>query len=212
MTKLKLVAPIAAMALVLGFGTVSAFDDGTGGPEMATPSAESCQRALVTPEVFGEFEQPEGAVIATSIDTIAQADVDAREDADAEVTQEIDDTLQDLGSCLARYGKIGAYSFLQSDLALGELIYLGVGGASLDDATPEAEVASGTTMPAANLTPERVVVLDDGRIGAVLPAPQPGTEFALVTFVKIDELWMIESIAPIIAEGSTDDSGGGGGP
>ncbi|MEZ4624814.1 MAG: hypothetical protein R2843_08505 [Thermomicrobiales bacterium] len=105
--------------------------------------------------------------------------------------------MQDLGLCLARYGKIGAYSFLQSDLALGEPDLPGVGGATLDDATPVAEVASGTTMPAANLTPERVVVLDDGRIGAVLPAPQPGTEFALVTFVKIDELWMIESIAPI---------------
>lgn len=206
------VAPIAALALILSAGAAVGSDDGTGGPDMATPNPEGCTRDLITAEVFEQFEQPDGGIFSGSIDSTSQADIDAREEADAEVTQEIDETLRSIGACIAKYGSIGAYAFLDPGISVAERIYLGVAGVTLEDATPVAESDAGYVIPARNLVPERVVILDDGRIGAVLPAPQPGSEFTLLTFVQVDDLWMIEAASPIVPEGEADDSGGGGGP
>ncbi len=203
-------ATIAVTALLLSFSVTMAAQDGTGGPDMATPNPESCDRELVSAEAFDQFEQAEGGVFSASIESVSLTEVDAREDADAESAQAIDETLRSFGACISRYGEIGAYSFLMPEISLGELIYLGVAGASLDDATPLAEGEAGAIVPASSLMPERIVALDDGAIGAVLPAPQPGTEFALLTFVDMDGVWMIASVAPIVADGEGEETGGGG--
>lgn len=209
--RFKQVASIAAMTMLLSAGAVSAADDGTGGPEMATPNPEGCNRELVSEEVFAQFEQPEGGVFSGSIDTVSVADVEALEPADAETTEAIHETLRAYGACISRYGPIGAYSFLMPEIGYVATVYLGVSGVTLDDATPLAEGEAGTIVPARSLTPERVVMLEDGRVGAVLPSTQPGSEFALLTLVEIEDVWMIEAVAAVVEDASTD-AGGGGGP
>ena len=77
--RFKQVASIAAMALLLSTGVVSADDDGTGGPEMATPNPEGCNRELATDEVFEQFEQLEGGVFTGSIESVQLAEIQARE-------------------------------------------------------------------------------------------------------------------------------------
>jgi hypothetical protein len=203
--------PGAALALLLAGGVALGSDDGTGGPEMATPNPEGCTRELVTAEVFEQFEQSDGGMFSGSIDSVDLAELDARSDADAETVQAIDETLRSYGSCIARYGPIGAYAFLNPDISLVEMVFLGVSGVTLADATPLAEGEAGTVIPASKLTPERVVELDEERIGALLPALQPGADFTLVTFVETDDGWMIEAINPVV-EGGGDTSTGGGGP
>lgn len=205
------VAPIAAMALILTMGAAARADDGTGGPEMATPNPDGCTRDLISAEVFDQFEQPDGGIFSGSIDSVTESEIAAREDADAETIETIHETMRSYGACIARYGPIGAYAFLDPGISVAERIYLGVSGVTLDDATPLAESEVGTIVPARMLVPERVIVLDEERIGAVLPAPQPGTDFVLLTFIDVDGVWMIESIAPVIADGDAD-GGGGGGP
>jgi hypothetical protein len=209
--RFKQVASIAAMTLLLSAGAVSASDDGTGGPEMATPNPEGCNRELVTAEVFEQFEQPAGGMFSGSIESVLLADIQALEVADAETTQAIDETLRAYGACISRYGPIGAYAFLVPDIGYVATVYLGVSGVTLDDATPLAEGEAGTIVPASSLTPEMVVMLGDGRVGALLPSPQPGSDYALLTFVEIDGVWMIEAVAPVIEDAATD-TGGGGGP
>jgi hypothetical protein len=209
--RFKQVASIAAMTLLLSAGAVSASDDGTGGPEMATPNPEGCNRELVTAEVFEQFEQPDGGMFSGSIESVVLADIQALEPADAETTQAIDETLRAYGACISRYGPIGAYAFLVPDIGYVEMVYLGVSGVTLADATPLAEGEAGTIVPASSLTPESVVMLGEGRVGALLPSPQPGSEYALLTFVEIDGVWMIEAVAPVVEDAVTD-TGGGGGP
>jgi hypothetical protein len=209
--RFKQVASIAAMTLLLSAGAVSASDDGTGGPEMATPNPEGCNRELVTAEVFEQFEQPDGGMFSGSIESVLLADIQALEVADAEITQAIDETLRAYGACISRYGPIGAYAFLVPDIGYVETVFLGISGVTLADATPLAEGEAGTIVPASSLTPESVVMLGEGRVGALLPSPQPGSEYALLTFVEIDGVWMIEAVAPVVEDAVTD-TGGGGGP
>lgn len=203
--------PIAALVLTLAFA-VAAAQDGTGGPEFGTPNPDACDRDLISAEAFAEFARPTGEFFSGSLTPIGQGSIEALEPADAETAVEIDETMRSYAACVTRYGAIGAYAFLDPGLELIELIYLGVSGATLDEIEGEDEGTdpfAGIT-PATNLTPQLVVLLDDGRIGAVVPSPQPGTEFSLLTMVKVEDLWFIERITPLLPEGAGDPGQPGG--
>lgn len=209
--RFKQVASIAAVTLLLSVGAVSARDDGTGGPDMATPNPEGCNRELITAEMFEQFNIPAGGVFSGSMETVSVSEVDALEPADAETTIAIDETMREYGACISRYGPIGAYAFIVPEIDYVVLVYLGISGVTIADATPLAEDEAGTIVPARSLVPEAVVQLEDGKVGALLPSPQPGSEFALLTFVEIDGVWMIEAVAAVVEDAETD-TGGGGGP
>lgn len=210
--------PIAGLTLSLALaasGGVAA-QDGTGGPDMATPNPSLCDRELISEEAFAAFATPTGAFFSEAITPIEAATLADREPADAETVAEIEATLRAYEACVARDGTVGAYAFLNPEMELIELIYLGVSGASLQAATetPEADVEGmPPVQPQPNMTPQQIVQLDDGRIGVVIAAPQPGTDLALLTMVEADGAWMIEHVAPVLQEGEAPSEGGGsGGP
>jgi len=209
--------PIAGLTLSLTLaasGAVAA-QDGTGGPEMSTPNPSLCDRELISEEAFAAFATPTGAFFSESITPVDAATLADREPADAATVSEIEATLRSYEACVARDGTIGAYAFLDPDMELIELIYLGVSGATMPAAeTPDTDVEG---MPPVqqqpNMTAQQIVMLDDGRVGVVIAAPQPGTELALLTMVKEDGRWMIEHIVPMLQPGETPvEDGGGGGP
>lgn len=214
----RLWIPIAGLTLSLTLaasGGVAA-QDGTGGPEMATPNPSLCDRELISEEEFAAFATPTGAFFSESITPIEAAALVDLEPADAETVRDIEATLRSYEACVARDGTIGAYAFLNPEMELIELIYLGVSGASMPVATetpdPDTE-GMPPVQPQPNMTPQQIVQLDDGRIGVVIAAPQPGTDLALLTMVDVDGVWMIEHVAPVLQEGETPSEGGGaGGP
>jgi hypothetical protein len=210
--------PIAGltMSMALGANGALAAQDGTGGPEMATPNPSLCDRDLISEEAFAAFATPTGAFFSDAIEPVDAASIAGREPADAETVTEIEATLRSYEACVVRDGAIGAYAFLNPEMELVELIYLGVSAASFDTATetpdPDEE-GMPPVQPRADMTPQQIVQLEDGRIGVVIVAPQPGTDQALLTMVETDGVWIIEHVAPILQEGETpSESGGGGGP
>jgi hypothetical protein len=214
----RLWIPIAGLTLSLTLASSSgvAAQDGTGGPEMATPNPSLCDRELISEEEFAAFATPTGAFFSESITPIEAATLAGLEPADAETVSEIEGTLRAYEACVARDGTIGAYAFLNPEMELIELIYLGVSGASLQAAagTPDAGTEGmPPVQPQPNMTPQQIVQMDDGRIGVVIAAPQPGTDLALLTMVDTDGVWMIEHVAPVLQEGETPSEGGSsGGP
>jgi hypothetical protein len=207
--------PIAGMALSLALGANGALgaQDGTGGPEMATPNPDLCDRGLISEDAFAAFATPTGAFFADAIAPVDPVTLADRPPADAETVTEIEATLRSYEACVARDGAIGAYAFLNPDMALIELIYLGVSGASFAQETPDPQAEGMAPVQLRpNMAPQQVLQLDDGRIGVVIAAPQPGTELALLTMVEQDGAWIIEHAAPILQEGESQDEGGAGGP
>ena len=207
--------PIAGLALTMTLGVNGALaaQDGTGGPEMATPNPELCDRELISEEAFAAFATPEGAFFSDAIEPIDPVSLADRAPADAETVGEIEATLRSYEACVARDGTIGAYAFLNPEMELIELIYLGVSGASLTASTPVPDAEGmAPVQPMPNMTPQQIVQLDDGRIGVVIAAPQPGTELALLTLVEQDGVWIIEHVAPILQEGESQGDGTSGGP
>jgi hypothetical protein len=209
--------PIAGLALSMALAANGALaaQDGTGGPEMATPNPSLCDRDLISEEEFAAFATPTGAFFSDAIEPVDAASIAEREPADARTVAEIGAVLRSYEACIVRDGAIGAYAFLNPEMELVELIYLGVSAASFDTATETpvpSEAGAPPVQPLADMTPQQVVLLDDGRIGVVIAAPQPGTDQALLTMVDADGSWIIEHIAPILQAGETPSETGGGGP
>jgi hypothetical protein len=147
------------------------------------------------------------------LQSVDEATVTASADADAETDAAIRTTLVSYGSCVAKHGVAGAYAFLNPGISAIELIYLGV----FDLQTAQAPSGEGTPVGMApvqhvpTLEPTRVILLENGRVGAVVAAPQDGADSALVVFVEQDGNWLIERISPITGANSTPGSGDGGG-
>src|SRR6478609_4609953 len=143
------------------------------GVAMMIPSATAI--ADGTPGVFsGSLEPVEQAAVA------AYAVVDA--DTDAAIRA----LLVSYNGCVAKYGAAGAYAFFLPGIQTVELIYLGV----FNPQPVETPAADGTPDGMApvqrvpQLSPKTIVVLPDGRVGAVVAAPQAGTDEALVVLVQ----------------------------
>lgn len=187
-----------------------AVDDGTSGPQQATPDASACDRDVQYPEGSQAESTGTPGVIMGSIESIDSASLSQYPPITDEVATEIAATLRSFGGCIQRDGSPGAFAFLQPGLSDIELIYLGV--FSISEETPTMVASPEGFAPAnhvADYTPKLVVQLPDGRVGAVIAAPQPGSELAMITLVNVDGTWMIEHVAPV-SDGESDGSSGGG--
>ena len=208
---------IATFGITLMIPATAAFaadtTDGTGGPDQATPDATACDRALLDQSTIASIIDGTPGMFTGELRAVDEATVTASADADAETDSAIRATLVSYGSCVARYGAAGAYAFLNPGISAIELIYLGV----FDLQAAQAPSGEGTPIGMApvqhvpTLEPTRVVLLDDGRAGAVVTAPQDGADTALVVLVQENGVWLIERISPIAGVNSTPGSGDGGG-
>lgn len=190
--------------------------DGTGGPEAGTPDANACDRALLDQSAIAAIAAGTPGIFSGSLEPVDGATVAGYAVVDTETDAAVRALLVSYNSCVAKYGAAGAYAFFAPGMQTVELIYLGVfnpqpvAEVPTADGTPEG-IAPVQRVP--QLTPKTIVVLPDGGVGAVVTAPQAGTDEALVVLVQKDGIWLIERIAPIAGANSTPGSGGGvGGP
>lgn len=206
---------IAALGITMMIPATTTFaadtTDGTGGPDQATPDATACDRALLDQSLIASIIDGTPGIFTGELQSVDEATVTTSADADAETDAAIRATLVSYGSCVAKYGAAGAYAFLNPGISAIELIYLGV----FDLQAAQAPSGEGTPVGMApvqhvpTLEPTRVVLLNDGRVGAVVVAPQDGADSALVVLVQNDGVWLVEGISPITGTGGTPDSGGG---
>ena len=103
------------LSMALPASGALAAQDGTGGPEMATPNPSLCDRELVSEEEFAAFATPTGAFFSDAIEPVDAASIADREEADAETVTEIEATLRSYEACVVRDGAIGAYAFLNPE-------------------------------------------------------------------------------------------------
>jgi hypothetical protein len=205
---------IAAFGIILMIPATTVFadtTDGTGGPDQATPDAAACDRALLDQSAIASIIDGTPGMLTGELDAVDEATVSASADADAETEAAVRATLSSYGSCVAKYGAAGAYAFLNPGISAIELIYLGVFDLQAEQ-TPSGEGTTAGMAPVRHvptLDPARIVLLENGRVGAVVAAPQDGTDSALVVLVQKDGAWLIERISPITGTGGTPDNGGG---
>ena len=212
---------IAAFGITMMIPGAAAFaadtTDGTGGPDQATPDATACDRALLDQTAIASIIDGTPGMFTGELQSVDEATVTASVDADAETDAAVRATLVSYGGCVAKHGAAGAYAFLNPGISAIELIYLGV----FDLQAAQAPVGEGTPVGMApvqhvpTLEPTRVVLLEDGRVGAIVAAPQDGADSALVVLLQRDGVWLIERISPIAGANSTpgsNDGGGAGGP
>ncbi|MGH2548195.1 MAG: hypothetical protein ACRDHN_02335 [Thermomicrobiales bacterium] len=209
---LRRLIAVSAVGLSIGLAAIPALavDDGTSGPQQATPDAAACDREVSYPDTnSGEATGTPGMIMG-QIDAIDAATLSQYPPITDGIATEIAATLRSFGGCIQRDGAPGAFAFLQPGLSDIELIYLGVFAVS--EPTPTMTASPEGFAPAdqvADYAPKLIVQLPDNRVGAVIAAPQPGSDLALVTLVKVDGVWMIEHIAPV-SDGDGDGSSGGG--
>jgi len=201
------------LTLMIPATTVFAVDttDGTGGPDQATPDAAACDRELLDQSAIATIIDGTPGMFTGELQAVDAATVSASTDADAVTEAAIRATLVSYGSCVAKHGAAGAYAFLTPGISAIELIYLGV----FDLQAAQTPSGDGTPVGLApvqhvpTLEPTRVVLLEDGRVGAVVAAPQVGSDSALVVLVQNEGDWLIERVSPITGTGGTPDNGGG---
>ena len=208
---------IAAFGMTLMIPATTGFaadtTDGTGGPDQATPDATACDRELLDQSAIASIVGGTPGMVTGELQAVDEATVTANADADVEIETAVRATLLSYGSCVAKHGAAGAYAFLNPGISAIELIYLGV----FDLEAAQAPSGEGTPVGMApvqyvpTLEPTRVILLENGRVGAVVAAPQDGSDSALVVLVEQDGNWLIERISPIASANSTPGSGDGGG-
>ncbi|CAN5333851.1 hypothetical protein BH09CHL1_BH09CHL1_02780 [soil metagenome] len=209
---LRRLIAVSAVGLSIGLTAIPALavDDGTSGPQQATPDASACDREVQYPA--GDQAESTGTpgVIMGFIEAIDSASLSQYPPITDGVAAEIAATLRSFGGCIQRDGAAGAFAFLQPGLSDVELIYLGV--FTVSETTPTMVASPEGFAPAdqvADYTPKLVVQLPDDRVGAVIASPQPGAELAMITLVNVGGTWMIEHVAPV-SDGESDGSSGGG--
>lgn len=204
------------VAMMIPSATTFAADtsDGTGGPEEGTPDAITCDRALHDQSAIAAIADGTPGIFSGSLESVDEATVAGYAVVNADTDAAVRALLVSYNGCVAKYGAAGAYAFFAPGFQTVELIYLGVfnpqpvAATSAAEGTPEG-MAPVQRVP--QLTPTSIVALPDGRVGAIVAAPQPGTNDALVVLVQNDGIWLIERIAPIAGANSTPGSGDGGG-
>jgi hypothetical protein len=210
---LRRLIAVSAVGLSIGLTAIpalAAVDDGTSGPQQATPDASACDREVQYPAENQADATGTPGVIMGYIEAVDAATLSQYPPVADAVATEIAATLRSFGGCIQRDGSPGAFAFLQPGLSDVELIYLGV--FAVAEPAPTMVASPEGFAPAdhvADYTPKLVVQLPDDRVGAVIAAPQPGSELALITLVNVDGTWMIEHIAPV-SNGESDGSSGGG--
>jgi hypothetical protein len=207
---------IAGLGLTVALGSTQALtvDDGTGGPDQATPNAAACDREPASVETIANFVSATPGVFMGEIESVDSASLSQYAPITGAVADEITATLVSYSGCVQKNGPAGAYAFLAPGLADVELIYLGVFDTSAERAPAVVASPEGfsPTTHVADFTPKLIVQLPDDRVGAVVAAPQPGTDLALLTLINQDGEWFIEHVAPVVDGGSNGDGSSGGGP
>ena len=207
-------AAFGVAMMIPSTAAVVAQSDGTGGPEEGTPDALECDRALLDQSAIAAIADGTPGIFSGSLEPVDGATVAGYAVVDADTDAAVRALLVSYNSCVAKYGAAGAYAFLAPGIQTVELIYLGVFNPQPVAETPAGEGTPEGMAPVQRvpqLTPKTIVVLPDGRVGAVVAAPQAGTDEALVVLVQKDGLWLIERISPIAGANSTPGSGDGGG-
>lgn len=212
--KLRRLIAISALGLSIGLGAIPvlAVDDGTSGPQQATPDASACDREVVSAETIDSFSSATPGVFMGRIEAIDSASLSQYPPITDGVANEIASVLRSYTGCIQKNGPAGAYAFLKPGISDVELIYLGV--SNVTEQTPTAEASPEGFAPETRIavfTPELIVQLPDDRVGAVVAAPQPGSDLALLTLVNEDGQWLIEHVAPVF-DGEGGDGSSGGGP
>jgi hypothetical protein len=206
---------IAGLGLTVALGSTQALavDDGTGGPDQATPNAAACDREPASAETIAGFISATPGVFMGQIEPVDSASLSQYAPITGDVAEGVTATLVSYSGCVQKNGPAGAYAFLTHGLTDVELIYLGV----FDTTAQESPAAVGSpegfspTIHVADFTPKLIVQLPDDRVGVVVAAPQPGTDLALLTMVNQGGQWFIEHVAPVV-DGSNGDGSSGGGP
>lgn len=201
------------LAVALASTSTLAVDDGTGGPEQATPDAAACDREPASAETIASFISATPGVFMGELPTVDSASLSQYVPISGSVADEVTATLASFAGCVQRDGAVGAYAFFKSGITDVELIYLGVFDVSTSE-TPTSVASPEGFSPVAHIgdfTPKLIVQLPEDRIGVVIAALQPGTELALLTLVNEDGQWLIEHVAPVV-DGSNGDGSSGGGP
>jgi hypothetical protein len=216
MKRARLMA-IAAFGITLMIPSASTFAadtaDGTGGPDQGTPDASTCDRTLLDQTAIASIVDGTPGIFTGELAAVDEATVTASADADAETDAAIRATLESYRGCVAKYGAAGAYAFLNPGISAIELIYLGVFDLQAEQTPPPEGTPTGMApvQHVPTLDPTRVVVLEDGRVGAVVVAPRDGADSALVVLEPRDDVWFISQISPITGANSTPGSGDGSG-
>jgi len=192
--------------------TLRTIPDGTGGAPMLVANIDACDRAPLAEAVIAASVEVSQDLYFGAIEPMLMADLDGLEPVDPATFASVQGGLIIFQACVAKYGPAGGYAFLEPGMTQTELIYLGIFDPGLFDgientSTPEP-LAAGFRPEA--MAPYEVYHVAPGRVLAVVPALQPGTEQTVIAMAAREGRWSIVSVAPLVER--ADDGGGGGGP
>ena len=188
--------------------------DGTGGAPLLVANLDACDRVPLPEEVIATFVQTSEEIFFGTLDPVTTSEFAEFPVADPATFDAVQTSLIVFQACVARYGPAGGYAFVEPGITQTELIYLGLFDPGLFDGVPDlttpVPLAEGLRPEA--MAPQIVYRQGPGRVVAVVPALQPGTDASVVFLASRDDHWVILRVAPLVDDTAPSDAGGGGGP
>lgn len=188
--------------------------DGTGGAPILIANLDACGEPPLGEEVISTYVESSEEIFFGTIEPVLTSVLAPLAIADVATLDAVQASLVVFQACVARFGPAGGYRFVEVGITQTELIYLGIFDPGLFDGIPDlttpAPLAAGFRPEA--LAPRVVYRQEPGRVVAVVPALQPGTDESALFLAARGDHWVILSVAPLIDDASDAGAGGGGGP